>query len=76
MNKQYELAVQCMTPKEDRIDVTISVVYVKLTGVSVCSLQVSVEREAGKDIAFYESESLQKAAETINDIANDLKEAA
>ncbi len=76
MNKQYELAVQYMHPKEDRVIVTVSVVYAQFPDIPVCSLDVSIERDEKFGIDFYEAEALRKTAKIISIMADDVKEAA
>jgi len=76
MVKQYDLEVQYMVPKEDRVDVTIAVVYAQFTGVTVCTMQVSIERNGELPLSYYEEEALSKATFLINSIADELKEAA
>ncbi|WP_318386397.1 DUF1327 domain-containing protein [Enterobacter sp.] len=76
MVKKYALEVQYIAPKQDRVDVTIAVVYAQFTGITVFTVQLSIERNEVQPLSYYEEEALIKAALLINSIADELKEAA
>ncbi|HDR2474951.1 TPA: DUF1327 domain-containing protein [Enterobacter soli] len=76
MSKKYDLVVQSITPGEDEVAVSISVTFSQFPCLFICHLQVSVLREADKSLGYYEKEALEKAFHLINDIADDIKEAA
>ncbi|MCK6998678.1 DUF1327 domain-containing protein [Enterobacter kobei] len=76
MSKKYGLVVQSITPGEDEVVVSISVNSSQFPCLPICHLQVALLREADKSLGCYEKEALVKAVHLINDIADNLKEAA
>lgn len=76
MTKQYKLVVQCISLRDNYVDVTVDIVLCQLSGMSLFSIQVTLERNAKDVMLDYEILAKEKAAATILDVSIELMQTA
>ncbi|EKN5913188.1 DUF1327 domain-containing protein [Yersinia enterocolitica] len=76
MTKQYKLVVQCISLRDNYVDVTVDIVLCQLSGMSLFSILVTLERNAKDVMLDYEILAKEKAAATILDVSIELMQTA
>lgn len=76
MTKQYKLVIQCISLRDNYVDVTVDIVLCQLSGMSLFSIQVTLERNAKDVMLDYEILAKEKAAATILDVSIELMQTA
>ncbi|HDL6742476.1 TPA: DUF1327 domain-containing protein [Yersinia enterocolitica] len=76
MTRQYKLVVQCISLRDNYVDVTVDIVLCQLSGMSLFSIQITLERNAKDVMLDYEILAKEKAAATILDVSRELMQTA